>query len=133
MAAVKAAAEPGEFPWLGAPHEVAKIYYSARSKARMQALADAHERLGLENPFRNWVRDDQDDSHITTKVDVGDFFEARRDALLAHRTQVAPDGFWFRIPLEVSRDAYPYEDFTLANTRVPIRLPETDLFTGIPG
>ena len=55
------------------------------------------------------------------------------DALLAHRTQVSPDGFWMKLPLEVAREAYPYEDYTLASSTVPVRVPENDLFHGIPG
>ena len=131
--AFHAAADAAQFPLAGAPHEVSKMYYTTRSKARLVALSEAHERLGLEHPFRNWVREDADDSHITTRIDVGDFFEARRDALLAHRTQVAPDSFWMKLPLDVAREAYPYEDYTLAYTRMPVRLPESDLFAGIPG
>lgn len=133
MAAVAAAPDPAQYPAAGPPHTVPKVYYAARSKARMLALADAHDRLGLDTPFRNWVREEDDDSHITTRVDVGEFFEARRDALLAHRTQVAPDSFWMRLPLDVAREAYPHEDFTLAYTNVPVRLPETDLFSSLPG
>ena len=36
-----------------------------------------------------------------------------REALLAHRTQVAPTGFFFRVPPEVTREIHPFEDFVL--------------------
>jgi mycothiol S-conjugate amidase len=133
VAAFAAAGDPVQYPGAGPAFAPSKLYYTTRSKARLVALAEAHERAGLESPFKNWIREDQDDSHITTRIDVGEHFEARRDALLAHATQVAPDSFWMRLPLDVSREAYPHEDYTLAFTRVPVRLPETDLFTGIPG
>src|SRR2546428_5346114 len=34
MVAARAAADPSDFPWLGEPHAVPKIYFTARSKAR---------------------------------------------------------------------------------------------------
>lgn len=133
MAGIEAASDPALFERAGEPHAVAKVYYTVRSKARMVALAEAYERAGLESPFKNWVRPDDDDSHVTTRVDVGAFFERRRDALLAHRTQVSSGSFWMTLPLEISRQAYPFEDYTLAYSRRPVRLPESDLFAGIPG
>ncbi len=35
----------------------------------------------------------------------------RDDALRAHVTQVDPDGFWFHVPRDLEREAYPYEAF----------------------
>ena len=131
--AFHAAADPSQFPRAGRPHAVSKLYYAAHSKARLEAIAEAHDRLGLEHPFREWIRDDADDSHVTTRIDVGEHIETRRRALLAHRSQVAPDSFWMRLPVESAREAYPYQDYTLAWSRVPVRLPESDLFAGIPG
>jgi mycothiol S-conjugate amidase len=135
LAAVHASADPTAFPAAGDPFSVPKLYYSARSRARMAALAEAYERLGLDFPFRDRVRQDvgQDDSHITSRIDVGELFEVRRDALLAHATQIGPDSFWMRLPLGVAREAYPHEDYSLALSSVPVRFPENDLFAGIPG
>ena len=42
----------------------------------------------------------------------------RDDALRAHATQVDPDGFWFRVPLEIQRQVWPTEDFELARSLV---------------
>jgi mycothiol S-conjugate amidase len=128
-----AASDPAQYVDAGPPHEVTKLYYQARSRERLVALADAHDRAGLESPFRSWISDEDDDFHITTRIDVGNFFEVRRDALLAHRTQVSPDSLWMKLPLETARQAYPFEDFTLAYSRVEVRVPEADLFAGIPG
>ena len=45
--------------------------------------------------------------HYTTFVDVGDWLHRRRAALLAHRTQVDPEGHWMRLPDSVMRRDLP--------------------------
>ena len=67
----------------------------------------------------------------TTQIDCGDYFEARDDALRAHRTQVDPLGFFFAVSPEMQRRAWPWEDYTLIQSRVPAELPEKDLFAGL--
>jgi mycothiol S-conjugate amidase len=55
--------------------------------------------------------------------------------LLAHRTQVDPEGFWMRLPDDVVRGVFPWEEFVLARTLVdngvPEGEPEEDLFEGL--
>ena len=63
----------------------------------------------------------------------GEYFEVRDRALLAHATQVDPDGPWFHCPLEVQREVWPTEDFELARSIVDVPTPEDDLFAGIRG
>ncbi|HEY6297682.1 MAG TPA: mycothiol conjugate amidase Mca, partial [Streptosporangiaceae bacterium] len=75
--------------------------------------------------------DDRHQLEITTRVPCGDFFEVRDEALKAHATQVDPEGFWFRCPLEVQRAVWPTEDYHLARSIVDSELPEDDLFSGI--
>jgi mycothiol S-conjugate amidase len=64
-------------------------------------------------------------------VPCADYFSVRDRALLAHATQVDPDGAWFACPLEIQRRVWPTEDFELARSRVDVRLPEDDLFAGV--
>ena len=75
------------------------------------------------------------DERFTTFVDVGDFLHNRREALLAHRTQVDPTGFWMRLPDDVVREVFPWEEFVLARTLVDNGVPEgeteDDLFAGL--
>ena len=68
---------------------------------------------------------------VTTQVDVAAWLGRRRDALIAHATQIDPNSFWFAIPDEVTAEIYPWEDYTLARSLVPVRERETDLFEGI--
>ena len=68
---------------------------------------------------------------ITTQVDVADWFPRRDAALLAHATQVDPNGWFFSIPLEVQREIWPTEDFELVRSLVDSPTPEDDLFAGV--
>jgi mycothiol S-conjugate amidase len=64
-------------------------------------------------------------------VACGEYFEVRDQALLAHATQVDPNGGWFTVPIDVQRAAWPTEDYHLARSVVDTELPEDDLFAGI--
>ena len=52
-------------------------------------------------------------------------------ALLAHATQIDPDGAWFACPLEVHQRAWPTEDYELVRSYVDSEVPEDDLFAGV--
>ncbi len=42
----------------------------------------------------------------------GEYFGVRDQALLAHATQIDPDGFWFAIPRELQEEVWPTEDYS---------------------
>ena len=67
----------------------------------------------------------------TTQIECGDFFDARDDALRAHRTQVDPEGFFFAVSPAMQRRVWPWEDYSLIQARVPVELPEKDFFAGL--
>jgi mycothiol S-conjugate amidase len=64
-------------------------------------------------------------------VPCADYFHVRDEALRAHATQVDPDGFWFRVPMEIQQTAWPTEDYELARFFVDTVIPEDDLFAGV--
>jgi mycothiol S-conjugate amidase len=134
--AFDAAGDPEKYPELGEPWQPLKLYYnSGWTRARMLALHEGMLAAGLESPYTEWLekwsdRDDRGDK-ITTRVECGEYFHVRDDALRAHATQVDPDGFWFRIPLELQQKVWPTEDFELARSLVDSPVPESDLFAGI--
>ena len=68
---------------------------------------------------------------ITTRVQCGEFFPIRDQALLAHATQIDPESSWFACPVEVQRAAWPTEDYHLARSVVDTEFPEDDLFAGV--
>lgn len=121
------------YPEAGEPWEPLKLYYSVWSRARLAAHHRKFEELGLKSPYdEKWFTRPSNDDRITTKVDVASHYSVRREALLAHATQVDPtEKFWFGLPDDAAAEAYPWEDYILAESRVRGSLPETDLFVGI--
>jgi mycothiol S-conjugate amidase len=103
------------------------------SRARIIATHEKLLELGLESPYdEKWFERPSQDDRITTKVDVGEYYEVRIAALTAHATQVDPTSkFWFALPPEVARTVYPYEDYHLARSLVDTDVPEDDVFAGV--
>ncbi len=54
-----------------------------------------------------------------------------RQALRAHATQVDPEGFFFAVSAQMQRKIWPWEDYSLIESRVETTLPEHDLFAGL--
>ncbi|OZV83153.1 mycothiol conjugate amidase Mca [Micromonospora echinospora] len=136
VAAFEAAGDPERYPDLGDPWQPLKLYYDMGfSKSKVTALHEAMISAGLESPYAQWLErwEDREDKgpRVTTRVECGEYFPVRDDALRAHATQVDPDGFWFHVPMELQRRAWPTEDFELARSLVDSPLPESDLFAGV--
>jgi mycothiol S-conjugate amidase len=138
--AFDAAGDPARYPEAGDPWQAAKLYYSGFSFRRIRALHEAYEGLGEESPYAERIAQMPENLEITpptTFVDVGDFLTARRAALLAHRTQIDPESHWMRVPDDLMRTTFPWEEYVLARSLAPsVRLPtadepETDLFAGL--
>jgi mycothiol S-conjugate amidase len=139
VVAFEAAGDPDRYPGTGEPWQPLKLYYHMSfSKQRITALHEAMLAANLESPYAEWLEkwDDAADRRdrgprITTRVPCGEYFHQRDDALRAHATQVDPDGFWFRVPMDVQRAAWPTEDYELARSLVDTSTPEDDLFAGV--
>jgi mycothiol S-conjugate amidase len=135
MEAFEAAGDPDRYPGTGEPWQPLKLYYHLTfTKDRLVALHEAMVRAGIESPYTDWLKrmDEQPQPWaVTTRVPCADYFETRDQALLAHATQIDPNGFWFACPLEVQQEAWPTEDYHLARSLVDTELPEDDLFAGI--
>lgn len=131
--AFERSADPAWYPEAGPVWQPLKLYYSVWSRARLEAHHQKFQELGLESPYNeDWFKRPSLDHRVTTKVDIRDFYWARREALLAHATQVDPEEkFWFGLPDEHAAEAYPYEDYILARSLVDSDLPEDDLFAGV--
>jgi mycothiol S-conjugate amidase len=136
VAAFDAAGDPDRYPDAGPPWQPLKLYYHHTfNRPRTQALHDAMLAHGLESPYAErlagWKPDPEWDARITTRVPCADYFGVRDQALLAHATQIDPDGHWFAIPRELQEKVWPTEDYELARSLVDTELPEDDLFAGI--
>ncbi|NED95265.1 mycothiol conjugate amidase Mca [Phytoactinopolyspora alkaliphila] len=136
VAAFDAAGDPGRYPDSGAPWQPMKLYYHhSFHRQRFVALHEEMERRGLESPYAErlaeWKPDPEWDRRVTTKVECAEYFPVRDKALLAHATQIDPEGPWFAVPLEVHQAAWPTEDYELVRSVVESDPPETDLFAGV--
>ncbi len=132
------AGDPEAYPDLGEPWQPSKLYFVSWSIARVKALHNAYLARGEESAYTSWFErgfDTNRTDDFTTLIDVGDFLHKRRESLLAHRTQVDPNGHWMRLPDSVIREVFPWEEFTLARSLVDNAVPEgeceDDLFAGI--
>ncbi|GAA6526278.1 mycothiol conjugate amidase Mca [Intrasporangium sp. DVR] len=134
MSAFEAAGDPARYPHAGEPWQPLKIYYNGGwSKERLTAMHEAMVAEGLESPYADWLANwkPRRAGRVTTRIECGEYFEVRDRALLAHATQVDPDGFWFQVPREVQQQVWPVEEFELAVSYVPVDPPEDDLFAGL--
>jgi mycothiol S-conjugate amidase len=146
VAAWEAAADPDAYPDSGEPWQPLKMYYFVSFHgAKFVAFHQEMLRREMESPytkiFEEWEaraikakengQEERRELEITTQVPCGDYFEIRDQALIAHATQIDPDGFWFRCPLEVQRAVWPTEDYHLARSVTDTELPEDDLFAGV--
>ena len=136
VAAFDAAADPQAFPRLGDPWQPRKLYYQfAFNRERIVALDRAMRERGLESPYaerlREWPPDREHAARLTTRVSCAKYFNVRDRALLAHATQIDPEGPWFSVPLDVHKAVWPTEDWQLVRSLVDTTLPEDDLFAGI--
>jgi mycothiol S-conjugate amidase len=137
--AFDAAGDADRYPDAGAPWQPLKLYYNQTfTKARILALHEAMLARFGNSPYEGWIErweaeegEQRPEREITTRVPCGEYFELRDQALLAHATQVDPDGPWFSVPMELQREVWPTEDFELARSLVDTTIPEDDLFAGV--
>ncbi len=131
--AFDAAGDPDVYVDAGEPWTPLKMYYTTWSRNRIEAMHERFLHLGLDSPYDDrWFSRPSRDHVITTRVHIGDWYGVRSEALRAHATQVDPESpFWFGLPDHEAADAYPFDDYELAQSRVETDVPEDDLFAGI--
>ncbi|WP_245627414.1 mycothiol conjugate amidase Mca [Kribbia dieselivorans] len=139
MSAIDAAADPQRWPEIGGAWQVLKVYYShGFTRTRLMAFHEAMVDRGLESPFADWLArwEDREDRAVTCRVECAAYFDRRDEALKAHATQIDPDGQFFALPREIQAEVWPYEEYELALSWVPVDLAdgavESELFAGIP-
>src|SRR5690606_3821279 len=113
-----------------------KLYYNHDfSLRRIRTVHEAVLAAGGQSPFGDWIESREmreiPEREVTTRIECADHFDARDAALRAHATQIDPEGFFFSIPRDLEREVWPVEEYELAESRVPVDLPEDDLFAGI--
>ena len=131
------AGDAGAYPEAGEPWEIQKLYYEEifnpeRVRRVYQWMLDNDPTGPHLEHFRAMAERMRERSYRgTAKINVGRFFERRDEALRAHASQVPPDSPFFFWPNEQQREAWPFEDYRLAVSRVATSEFEADLFQGI--
>lgn len=141
--AFEKAGDAAAYPGTGEAWEPLKLYYDrAFNPERMTTFHQYLVDQGLDSPFARWVAQALESDgkghtppvsrhETTTRIPCGDYFEKRDEALLSHTTQVAPGDLFFAVSPEVQREIWPFDDYTLIQSRVETELPETCLAAGI--
>lgn len=106
--AFKLASDPAAFPaqLTGGlkPHAPKKLFYSARPKGFRLEWANRLREAGIDFPLPSLEQLDQGNprSEIHLELDVSDQLETKMACILCHRTQVAPDWPYHRVPRAVA-------------------------------
>ncbi len=119
---------------LAAPEwQVVKLYAANTFlRERVLALHEAMLAAGFESPYEEWIETGRRPDVVPhARIHCVDTFVRRDAALLAHASQVDPEGMWFAVPRDIEREAYPWEAYELLWSLVPTAVPEDDLFNGI--
>lgn len=129
-----------------APWAPAKLYEQAWPRTLREVLTARLEAAGIHSFWSRPVDGSPDelaaweeftgrstvpDEAVTTRVDVAVFATARFAALRAHRTQIAPDSPQVALGPDAWAELVGSESFVLRAARIPVTLPETDLFAGL--
>jgi LmbE family N-acetylglucosaminyl deacetylase len=114
----------------------AKFYQSAMRPSTWrkvwEALREAGVDIGEEREFTEEQRQQMADAEqrITTSVDIRSVVERKREALMAHASQIQ-DSWFSKIPPEIASEAFGFETFIRATDTAGAPLPEDDLFAGL--
>ena len=137
VAAFAAAGDPDRFQDAGEPWQPLKLYYNqTMSRRRVEAFHHALLEEGKDSPYAEWLErwdsTGRPERVVTTRIACSDWFDRRDAALLAHATQVDPDGAFFSVALETQVRVWPNEEYEAVASYVPIAEDEDDLFAGLP-
>jgi N-acetyl-1-D-myo-inositol-2-amino-2-deoxy-alpha-D-glucopyranoside deacetylase len=107
-----------------------KLYYTAIPRSLMQAFIEQmpEEARRQEGGIRMVGTPDE---LVTTKVDVSDFVDRKREAFAAHLSQNDPNSWFATAADQLYRLAFGTEYYQLARGKPGSALPEDDLFAGL--
>jgi N-acetyl-1-D-myo-inositol-2-amino-2-deoxy-alpha-D-glucopyranoside deacetylase len=107
-----------------------KLYYTVIPRSAMKAFMEQmpeearQQGIGMQIPGTP-------DELITTKVDVSEFIDRKREAFAAHVSQNDPTSWFANMADQIYRLAFGTEHYQLARGQPGSELPESDLFAGI--
>jgi len=113
----------------------AKLYLSALRASDWRKIRDKLRELGADLPEMTLTAEQrrqaaEAEARITSTVDIRPVLSRKRDALLAHASQIAES--WFsQLPPEIAADVFGFEHFIRVSDRTGAPVPEDDLFAGL--
>ncbi|MFZ0059800.1 MAG: PIG-L family deacetylase [Acidimicrobiales bacterium] len=136
VVAFDAAGDPAAFPRAGEAYQPEKLYFTVWSLEQTMRRHEKFLELGIDSPYAEWFEDGWPNrvSEVapTARIDVREYYDARRGGLLAHATQIDPSSpFWFGLPEDVDRALYAADAYVCARSLVGPIGEEDDLFAGI--
>jgi LmbE family N-acetylglucosaminyl deacetylase len=113
----------------------AKLYLSTIRGSGWDKLRKALREAGVEMPEMT-LTDEQraqaaaTEASITTTVDIRPMLSRKRDALMAHVSQIQES--WFaKLPPELAEETFGFESFIRTRDTTGAPIPETDLFASL--
>ena len=114
----------------------AKLYLTAMRRSGWRKVWEALREQGEEVPdFSSMTPEverqmNEAEQRITTTIDIRPVLDRKRDALLAHNSQISES--WFsKIPPEIAEQVFGQESFIRASDTTGAPVPEYDLFAGL--
>jgi N-acetyl-1-D-myo-inositol-2-amino-2-deoxy-alpha-D-glucopyranoside deacetylase len=110
---------------------VKKLYYTAIPRSMMEAFAQQMPEEARQAMGGNMRIAGTPDELVTTRVDVHEYVDRKREAFRAHRSQNDPNSWFSTMQDQVYELAFGTEYYQLARGKPGSELPEPDLFAGV--
>jgi N-acetyl-1-D-myo-inositol-2-amino-2-deoxy-alpha-D-glucopyranoside deacetylase len=107
-----------------------KLYYTVIPRSAMKAFMEQMPEEARQQGLSMQIPGTPDEL-ITTKVDVSEFIDGKREAFAAHVSQNDPNSWFANMADQIYRLAFGTEHYQLARGKPGSELPESDLFAGI--
>ncbi|MFC9221179.1 N-acetyl-1-D-myo-inositol-2-amino-2-deoxy-alpha-D-glucopyranoside deacetylase [Streptomyces hygroscopicus] len=135
MRAVELAADPDFRPDLGAPHDIAKVYWNCVPRSAVEEGFARLRAAGRDSPFPGVATVDDvpgvvEDAEVTASVDGTAQAGAKAAAMRAHATQIAVEGPFFALSNDLGQPMFVQEHYRLVKGVAGAER-EDDLFAGV--
>ncbi|GHJ31154.1 1D-myo-inositol 2-acetamido-2-deoxy-alpha-D-glucopyranoside deacetylase [Streptomyces hygroscopicus subsp. sporocinereus] len=135
MRAVELAADPDFRPDLGAPHDIAKVYWNCVPRSAVEEGFARLRAAGRDSLFPGLATVDDvpgvvEDAEVTASVDGTAQAGAKAAAMRAHATQIAVEGPFFALSNDLGQPMFVQEHYRLVKGVAGAER-EDDLFAGV--
>jgi LmbE family N-acetylglucosaminyl deacetylase len=113
----------------------AKLYLSTIRGSSWGKLREALREAGVDVPDMELTEEQlaqvaAAEAAITTTVDIRPVLPRKREALMAHVSQIQ-DSWFAKLPPDLAEQTFGFEDFVRARDTTGAPVPESDLFAGL--